>query len=274
MKKSILCVLASTLILTVCAQPPEDRAKRGCTDPPGYSDTPLIPGQTWKVHDISRPHPPKVSGAVVTTPPPADAIVLFNGRDLSQWTTYLRGKAVPPQWKVANGYVETGGRGDLTTKLQFGDIQLHLEWMAPSPVEGCGQWAANSGVIIMGRYEIQVLEAFSNVTYADGQAAAIYGQFPPLVNASLPPGQWQSYDILFEAPKWEGSKLVKPPTVTVILNGLMVHNHQAFVGQMAHRIYKPFEAHGPEAPLTLQNHDATVRYRNIWVRKLKGYDQK
>lgn len=275
MKKTVLCVLASSLVLTVCAQqPPVDRKTRGCGDPPGYSDTPVIPGQPWKVHDISRPHPPKVQGTVVTTPPPADAVVLFNGKDLSQWKSYARGREVTPQWRVANGYAEVAGRGDLVTKQEFGDIQLHLEWQVPSPVEGCGQWAANSGVILMGRYEIQVLESFNSVTYADGQASAMYGQFPPRANASLAPGQWQSYDILFEAPKWEGSKMVKAPTVTVIHNGVMVHNHQEFVGQMAHRIHKPFEVHGPEAPLTLQNHDATVRFRNIWIRPLKGYDTK
>lgn len=274
MNKPILFLLASTLVLTVCAQPPEDRKTRGCSDPPGYSDTPVIPGQTWRVHDITRPHPPKVPGAVVTTPPPADAAVLFNGKDLSQWKSYIRGRESAPQWKVANGYVEVAGRGDLVTKQQFGDIQLHLEWQVPTPVEGCGQWAANSGVILMGRYEIQVLESFNSVTYADGQASAMYGQFPPRVNASLPPGQWQSYDILFEAPRWEGSKMLKAPAVTVFHNGVMVHHRQEFVGQMAHRIHKPFEVHGPEAPLVLQNHDATVRYRNIWIRPLKGYDAK
>ena len=269
-RASILAVALSCAAALACAQ--VDRAKRGCGDPPGYSDTPVIPGQTWKVHDIARPKPPRVASKPVTTPPPSDAIVLFDGKDLSKWTSYRRGEQMEPQWKVENGILTVAGRGDLVTKEPLGDIQLHLEWKAEP--EGCGQWRGNSGVILMGRYEIQVLDTYENVTYSDGQAASIYGQFPPRVNASSPSGDWNSYDIVFEAPKFDGDKVVEPPRVTVIHNGVMVHNRQAFVGQMAHRVYKPFEPHGPEAPLVLQNHDATVYFRNIWARKLKGYDQK
>lgn len=274
MRKTGLIIALCLLTGLACGQQAQNRAKRGCSDPPGYSDTPVLPGQTWKVHDISRPHPKLVPSKAVAVPAPPDAIVLFDGKDLSQWKSYDRGKEIVPAWKVENGYVEVTGRGDLISKQEFGDIQLHLEWMAPKPVEGCGQWASNSGVILMGRYEIQVLESANSITYADGQASAIYGQFPPLVNASAQPGEWQSYDIVFEAPKFEDGKLVKPPYVTVIHNGVVVHNHQAFIGQMAHRVHRAFEAHGPEAPLLLQNHDATVRYRNIWVRRIGGYDSK
>lgn len=248
----------------------------GCGDPPGYSDTPVIPGQKWKVHDISRPHPPFVDSKPNFEPPPSDAVVLFDGKDLSHFTSHGKNGEQAPEWIVENGYVKRAGRGDLITKEKFGDIQLHAEWMIPPESTGCGQMRSNSGIILMGRYEMQVLGTYkNNVTYADGQAGAIYGQWPPLVNAARPDGEWQSYDIFFEAPKFDNGKLLKKGFVTIVLNGVVVQNHQEIVGQMAHRIYKPYEPHGPEEPLVIQNHDGSslVRFRNIWVRRLKGYDQ-
>ncbi|HAX42573.1 MAG TPA: DUF1080 domain-containing protein [Bryobacteraceae bacterium] len=262
-----LTMILAAATTAVCAQAPKPVP---CPDPPGYRDTPQIPGQPWKVHDIDRPRPERVKGSVVATPPPSDAIVLFDGKGLDRWTSFRRGEELAPQWKVENGTLTVAGRGDLVTKEQFGDIQLHLEWKPG--IAKCGQNRGNSGVILMGRYEIQVLESYNNETYADGQAASMYGQFPPLKNATNPEEEWNSYDILFKAPKFEGGKMVSPPVVTVIHNGVAVHHGQAFVGQMAHRIHKPFEAHGPEAPLVLQNHNEATSFRNIWVRRVGSYD--
>lgn len=244
--------------------------------PTGYSDTPVLPGQKWKVHDIDRPKPRVVTPGAKPGDPPSDAIVLFDGKDLSKWMAQGKQGAglKPANWKVAGGYMEvTPGAGTLVTKDKFGSIQLHLEWMAPTELSGDSQWRANSGVIIMSRYEIQVLDSYNNPTYADGQAGAIYGQWPPLVNASRPPGQWQVYDIVFEAPKFEGGKLVKPAFETVFHNGVLLHNRQEVTGRMAHRVVGTYEPHGDEEPLSLQDHDVPVRYRNIWVRRLTGYDQ-
>jgi hypothetical protein len=235
--------------------------------PVGYSDTPTLPGQKWRVHDIDRPIPHVVTPGTAPGSPPSDAIVLFDGKDLSKW--------LPSRWKVENGYVEAGGgSGDLVSKEKFGNAQLHVEWASPAEITGDSQWRGNSGVLLMHRYEIQVLDSYNNRTYADGQAAAIYGQWPPLVNASRPPGQWQTYDIVWEAPRFEGAKLAKPAYVTVFHNGVLAHHHQEVIGQMAHRIVKPYEPHQPEEPLALQDHDTPVRYRNIWVRRLAGYDQR
>ncbi len=247
----------------------------------GYDDTPMLPDQPWRVHDIKRPRPPKVVAPPMDKPVPApsDAIVLFDGKDFSHWVQRGRGadrgKLVAPRWKLENGYTEIVGRtGDLVSKEKFGDAQYHVEWCVPPGIQRWGQWRANSGFLIMSRYEIQVLESFENETYADGQAGAIYGQWPPLVNPARKEGEWQSYDIIFQAPKWDGDKLLEPACVTVFFNGVLVHHHQKIIGRMAHRVVGTYAPHGPEEPLALQDHDVPVRYRNIWVRKLAGYDTK
>ncbi len=256
---------------------PEDPCAR--TSAVGYDDTPMLPGQKWRVHDIARPRPPVVTPGEqrLPVPPPSDALVLFDGKDLSQWYTRGRGaekgKMLPAAWKVENGYMEVAGRtGTIYSKERFGDAQVHVEWAAPEKICGSSQWRGNSGVLLMGYYEIQVLDSYNNPTYADGQAGAIYGQWPPLVNASLPPGQWQSFDIVFEAPEFEGDKLIKPAYVTVFHNGVLVHHRREIIGRMAHRVVGRYLPHGPEGPLGLQDHDVPVRYRNIWVRRLKGHD--
>jgi hypothetical protein len=203
-------------------------------------------------------------------------VVLFDGKDLSQWTGGRRGGPEGvPGWTVENGYMEVtlNAQGPLMSKEKFGDAQYHIEWMSPAEIEGSSQWRANSGVLLMRRYEIQVLDCYDNLTYADGQAASIYGQYPPLVNACRKPGEWQSYDIVFIAPRFQDGKLVKPARATVFHNGVLVHHDQEIIGPMAHQVIRQYEAHGPEEPLELQNHDARVRYRNIWVRRLKGYDE-
>lgn len=241
----------------------------------GYSDTPVIPKQTWKVHDIARPAPPMVTPGAKPGDPPSDAIVLFDGKDLSKWQGSSKGKLGDPKWTVKDGYMYAEkGSGDLVSKESFGDAQYHVEWASPVVIDGASQWRGNSGFIIQKRYEIQVLDSWNNPTYADGQAASIYGQWPPMVNVSRKPGEWQYYDIAWEAPRFEGGKMVKPPYVTVFHNGVLVHHHQELIGQMAHRAVRPFEEHPYEQPLALQDHDTRTRFRNIWVRKLKGYDTK
>jgi hypothetical protein len=210
--------------------------------------------------------------------PPSDAIVLFDGKDLSKWSAQGTGKEAAkitdPKWIVRDGYMEVApGSSGIFTKEKFGDCQLHVEWAAPTKIEGSSQGRGNSGVLLMGLYEVQVLDSYQNLTYADGQAAALYGQYPPLVNASLPPGQWQTYEIAFEAPRFEGSKLVKPAYATVFHNGILVHNRQEILGPMLHRQATKYVAHEAERPLTLQSHNNPVRYRNIWIRRLRGYDE-
>jgi hypothetical protein len=258
-------------------QPAGAPAREQGDDRSGYTDTPQIPGQKWKVHDAARPRPRKVVPGlpVPSLPAPSDAVVLFDGKDLSQWVAVLRGgKVQEPQWKVENGYMEIVPRtGRLTTKQKFGDCQLHVEWMIPESSGGQGQGAGNSGVELMGRYEVQVLESHDNLTYADGQAASIYGQWPPLVNASRPAGQWNVYDIYFEAPRFEGGKLVKPAYMTVVHNGVLVHHRQEVMGRAIHRRVASYAPHGPEEPFSLQDHGRPVRYRNVWIRPLKGYDE-
>ena len=240
--------------------------------PTGYSDTPVLPGQKWRVHDITRPAPPVITPGATPGSPPSDAIVLFDGKDLSKWAKQTKAKN-GSGWTIEKGYVEVvGGSGDLVSKEKFGDMQLHVEWASPVEITGDSQWRGNSGILIMSRYEIQVLDSYDNKTYADGHAAAIYGQWPPLVNASRKPGEWQTYDIIFEAPRFDGAKVSKRAYATVIHNGVAVQHHQEIVGQMAHRIVKPYEPHQLEEPLALQDHDTPVRYRNIWVRRMAEHN--
>ncbi len=244
----------------------------------GYTDTPMLPGTPWHVHDPARPHP-----AVVTPgeggAPPSDAIVLFDGHDLSQWSAAHLGSANyvtanPPRWKVENGYVEVvPGAGDIATKEKFGDVQLHIEWATPAEVKGNSQSRGNSGVFLQGRFEVQVLDSYNNPTYADGQAGAIYGQTPPLVNASRKPGEWQAYDIIFQAPVFQGDTLVTPAYETVFQNGVLVQNHREIIGPTVHRQLAKYVPQPAEDSLALQNHGNPDRFRNIWIRRLHGYDQ-
>jgi hypothetical protein len=162
--------------------------------------------------------------------------------------------------------------GDLRTKETFGDVQLHVEWAAPSQVRGDSQNRGNSGIFLQGRYEVQVLDSFDNLTYPDGQAGALYGQWPPLVNAIRRPGEWQSYDIVFEAPRFEGTRLVTPAYMTVFLNGVLLHNRKELMGPTVHRALARYAPQPAEGALVLQDHQQPVRYRNIWIRRLRGYD--
>jgi len=242
--------------------------------PVGYTDTPYLPDGKWRVHDLNRPHPRMVTPGATAGAPPSDAIVLLDGTSLSHWTGTKGGKPIEPGWRLENGYMECVPEStDLVTKEKFGDIQLHVEWTSPTKIEGESQDRGNSGVILMGRYEVQVLDSYENITYADGQAAAMYGQYPPLVNAVRKPGEWQTYDIVFEAPRFENGKLVKPAYLTLFHNGVLVHNHEAWLGTVEHRRVAHYTPHAAEEALTLQNHGTRVRYRNIWVRNIGTYDQ-
>ncbi len=236
-----------------------------CAQGEGYDDTPVIPGQKWKVHDKARPNPPVVEpGPFVAMTRPEDAVVLFDGKDLSKWT----GRGGKASWKLQDGYMEVNGTGEIATRDKFGDFQLHLEWAAPEQVKGKSQGRGNSGVFLCGRYEVQVLDSFENKSYADGQAAALYGQHPPLANACRGPGEWQTYDIVFRAPRFDDEgKVSSPATVTVIHNGIVVQNNRSFIGGTTHRRVATYSKHG-DGPIKLQDHGNPVRYRNIWVREL------
>jgi hypothetical protein len=270
-----LCSLIVALAVTGGAQPQQQ--KKGGGDL-GFTDTPILPGLRWHVHDPDRPHPRVVSPGAGPGAAPSDAIVLFDGKNLSQWVQYGTGadrdKLVDPQWKVGDGYFEVGPHsGGLYTREKFGDCQLHVEWSSPTDVKGTSQGRGNSGVLLMSRYEIQVLDMWDNPTYADGQAGAIYGQWPPLVNPARKPGEWNTYDIVFEAPRFEGGRMAKPAFATVFYNGVIVHNRKELMGPMVYRQVAKYTPHGAEEPLELQDHNNPVRYRNIWIRRLKGYDE-
>jgi hypothetical protein len=229
------------------------------------------PPRDWPMHDESRPQPPVVDPGPAPerpAPPPADAVVLFDGKDLAAWRSKKDGG--PAKWKVENGYVEVvPGTGDIRTDRAFGDCQLHLEWATPTPGVGEGQHRGNSGVFLMGLYEVQVLDSYGNRTYPDGSAAALYGAYPPLVNASRPPGQWQTYDIVFRGPRFDGAgKLLRPARTTVIHNGLLVQDGPELPGPTAHKTRPPYKAHPDKLPLGLQDHGDLVRFRNIWIREL------
>lgn len=198
--------------------------------------------------------------------PPSDAVVLFDGADLSAW----RGRDGAAPWKVVDGALTVRpGAGNLTTKQAFGDVQLHVEWRAPAEIVGESQGRGNSGVFLMGLYEVQVLDSWQNPTYVNGQAASVYKQHVPLVNASRAPGEWQTYDIIFTAPRFtdEGA-LERPAAMTVLHNGVLVQNHVTLEGPTVFRGAPRYEAHADRLPLMLQDHRNEVSYRNIWIREL------
>ncbi|MEX0703511.1 MAG: DUF1080 domain-containing protein [Planctomycetales bacterium] len=224
----------------------------------------VVAGRTVAAEYLSGivwPEPPVVDPGPVGGPP-SDAIVLFDGKDLLQWEGGDR-------WTVEDG-VAIPRRGDIRTKQAFGDIQLHVEWATPERVTGKGQGRGNSGVYLMGKYEVQILDSWENPTYFDGQAGSIYKQSPPMVNASRKPGEWQSFDILFEAPRFDQSgKLLKPACATVLHNGVVIQNHFELAGGTSWDSPPKYEPHPEKLPIHLQNHGNPVRFRNIWVRELR-----
>jgi hypothetical protein len=223
----------------------------------------------WAIHDEMRPMPPVIDPGPAGPPAavPSDAVVLFNGRDTSGWTD-AKGAAVG--WQVRDGYMEAvKGTGSIRTTRVFGDCQLHVEWASPAPGVGSSQDRGNSGVFLMDLYEIQVLDSYNNKTYADGSAASIYGQYPPLVNASRKPGEWQTYDIVFHAPRFDDSGAVlSPARITLFHNGVLVQDNEELTGPTAHKARPAYKAHAAKLPISLQDHRHPVRFRNIWVREL------
>jgi len=226
--------------------------------------------QKWAVHDETRPLPPVVDPGPAGLPAlaPSDAVVLFDGKDLSSWQD---AKGGPAKWKVEAGYMEVVAKtGSIRTKQGFGDCQLHVEWASPAVVVGESQGRGNSGVFLMDTYEVQVLDCYNNKTYADGSAASVYGQYPPLVNACRKPGEWQTYDIIFHRPRFDAAgKVVSPARVTVLHNGVLVQDNVELTGPTAHKARPPYKAHADKLPLSLQDHGNPVRYRDIWIRPLE-----
>lgn len=194
--------------------------------------------------------------------PPSDAVVLFNGKDLSNWHN-------GENWSVEDGVIYAG-KGVLTTKQEFGDCQLHIEWASPIQVKGSGQGRGNSGVFLMGKYEIQVLDSYDNETYHDGQAGAIYKQTPPMVNAMRKPTEWNSYDIIWTAPRFkEDGSLESPAFITALHNGVLILNHFELQGDTPYHRPPAYQPHAAQGPISLQDHGNPVRFRNIWVRPIK-----
>jgi hypothetical protein len=241
-------------------------------NPVGYSDTPVIPGTQWKVHDIDRPHPPVVTPGMTLGQPPSDAIILFDGTSTDAFQAKEKGtnKMIPSPWKIENGELLVDG-GDCWTKQEFASCQLHLEWMSAPETKGSSQKKGNGGIFFMDRYESQILDTYNNPTYADGMTGAIYGQTPPLANAVKAPGNWQTYDIIFTAPKLKDGQVVEPAYLTTFVNGVCVQNHTKIMGPTKHKQTTDYTGQFPEkAPIRLQDHknEPPVRLRNIWIRPL------
>ena len=232
-----------------------------------------IRAATAQAPEAAPPYPAPKSAPTVVRPgrtnsdPPSDAIVLFNGTDLSRWRSE---DGSPAKWIVRDDYVEVRpGAGGIATTEKFGDVQLHIEWATPSVVKGEGQERGNSGVFLMDRYEVQVLDSYQNETYYHGQAGAVYKQYPPLVNASRKPGEWQAYDIIFHAPRFdEMGKAVDRARMTVFHNGVLIQNNVELYGITYNDRAPVYIPHGPQESLALQDHGVPVRYRNIWIRRL------
>lgn len=220
-----------------------------------------------KSTEVWEPIPKLVNPGKQNDQPPSDAIVLFNGKDLNEWITT---KGEPAKWNVHdNSMIVKKGTGDMRTKKTFGDCQLHVEWRSPTVIESEGQGRGNSGIFLMGKYEVQVLDSYNNRTYSNGQAGSIYKQYIPLVNATKQPGEWQTYDIIFTAPRFNADGSVRSPAyVTVIHNGVLIQNHVELKGETVYIGQPSYKNHADKEPIILQDHGNPVEYRNIWVREL------
>jgi prepilin-type processing-associated H-X9-DG protein len=259
-------------LMAICAVLSFNSTAGAAASAPAFYGDPPDEHHPWAVHDGNRPQPNVVTPGAFSTDtqpgrPPSDAVVLLNGTDLSNWES--AGKSGPAQWLVKDGVMEVVPKtGDIRTKEEFGDCQLHIEWAEPKGVQGSSQGRGNSGIFLMGRCEIQVLDSYHNVTYADGHAAAVYGVSPPMANALRPPGEFQVYDIVFRRPIYRDGQLVDPGYVTIFVNGVLAQDHAALeggTGHMARSHRAPFPEKGP---LKLQDHGNPVRFRNIWYRPL------
>ncbi|MDD4873048.1 MAG: DUF1080 domain-containing protein [Kiritimatiellae bacterium] len=281
MKNDSICKYLGTILALICLGNCVQAAV-------GYDNTPLIPGQKWRVHDSTRPQPVVVQPGTFSSQeqagkPPSDAIILFDGKDLSKWygneTITNDGKKVIRQceakWKIEKDYMEVVPKtGAIFTKDGFGSCQLHVEWAAPTEIKTNSQGRGNSGIFLMNKYEVQILDSYDNETYADGHAASIYGSYPPQVNAVRKPGEWQVYDIVFDAPVFKDGKIEKPAYVTVFVNGVLAQNHVEILGTTFHKKAPAYQPHGDKEPIQLQDHNNTMRFRNIWIRPLKEPDLK
>jgi len=249
-RASLCAAVVFSLATSVAAQAP----------PP-----PRVPGQ---MPDPSK-EPVVVTPATTPGGAPSDAIVLFDGKDLSRWVSQKDGKT-PAAWDVADGAMQVKPKaGGIQSKDAFGSVQLHIEFATPTVVKGTGQGRGNSGVFLMNTYEIQVLDSYENKTYFHGQAGSIYKQHKPLVNPIRKPGEWNVYEIVFNAPKFdEDGKLLKRATFTAFLNGVLVQDHVEVMGVTAHDRPPYYEKHADKLPISLQDHGDLVRFRNIWVRPL------
>jgi hypothetical protein len=218
--------------------------------------------------EVWEPEPRTVTPGPSNDLPPEDAVVLFDGESLGQWES-VKGNA-EAEWTIEDGALTvTPGNGDIKTKESFGDVQLHIEWKAPSEIKGEGQGRGNSGLIFMGKYEVQILDSYDNRTYSNGQAGSVYKQYIPLVNAMRPPGEWNTYEVIFMAPKFnEDGIVVSPARITVFHNGVLVQNHVEVKGTTEYIGIPQYQAHEPKLPIHLQDHGDLVSFRNIWLRKL------
>jgi len=238
-------------------KPAKSNSQKQETKKPAQVSREYVSGKKWDEPKVVTP------GDAATAAPPSDAIVIFDGKDLEKEFTGGKG------WTVKDGAVTVGGNGGVTSKRAFGSCQLHIEWATPDVVKGEGQGRGNSGVYLMGLYEVQILDSYENKTYFDGQAASIYKQRPPLVNACRKPGEWQAYDIIFTAPKFEeDGKLKSPAYVTVLHNGVLVQNHFELEGGTFYDRPPAYKKHAEKLPFNLQNHGNPTKFRNIWVREL------
>jgi hypothetical protein len=241
-----LSALAATAVFLLAAAPQQEKKE-------------------WGVHDKERPQPAMVEGAAHGTAP-SDAIVLFDGKSLDKWT----GNNNTASWEVKDGYFQVKpGSGNIRTKDGFGSCQFHIEWMVPETCNCNGQQGCNSGLFFMDRYELQILGSNPNKTYVDGMAGAMYGQYPPLVNPCRPNGQWNTYDVIFHAPKFnEDGSVAKPGTMTVIFNGVLVQDHSEIWGATAHAARAKYSKHEAKLPIGLQDHGDALCFRNVWLRPL------
>lgn len=220
-----------------------------------------------KLSEVWQPEPRVITPGKTALDAPSDAIILFNGKDLSQWQSANGGDA---KWRLKDDYVQVvPGAGTMQTKKAFGDCQLHIEWRTPDTVRGEGQGRGNSGIFLMGLYELQVLDNYRNRTYSNGQAGSIYKQSMPLVNVCRPPGEWQTYDVIFAAPRFNTDSTLKSPAlITVLQNGVLVQNNFSLWGGTEYIGIPVYKMHAEKLPLTLQDHGNPVRFRNIWIREL------
>ncbi len=260
---SHILLLSGSIITQAASAAPELLKAKDGSGVYGYKDTPKLPWCEWLVHDPDRPAPVRVDPgpATAVAPVPADAVILFDGKGLKAWNS-------SKDWVVTNGML-VAGQGVLSSKQSFGSAQYHIEWMAPANFKGPWYDQGNNGVLLLGRFEIQIFDSYNEKLYPDGQCAAIYGQTPPLVNVTRKPGEWQTFDIIFTAPKFENDKLKEPARVTMFHNGVLVHLNEPVYGETGHRIVPEYKSKSSTGSLGLGAHGCPVAFRSVWVRPLK-----